>query len=135
MKEKIKAKLQSNQGFTMQDLIIAIMIITIFAGLIGSIYVTIVTIQSETKLDTAVTFYAIQILEYLDEIAYDNVVNGMESTLRSRFSIPNRMLLDLDVAPHENSQDSLKKITLTISYTFRGENHQLVMENVKVKEK
>ena len=55
MKKAINLNLKSNQGFTIQDLAVAIMILILFAGTIGGIYISILTVQAETKKVTFVT--------------------------------------------------------------------------------
>ena len=73
MKRTKNINLKSNQGFTMQDLAVAIIILILFAGTIGGIYVSILTVQAETKIDAIVTVYAMQILEDIDRIDYEDV--------------------------------------------------------------
>jgi len=45
-------KLKTSRGFTLQDLVIAIIILMLFAGTIGGIYVVIYKTQIETKIDS-----------------------------------------------------------------------------------
>lgn len=131
MKEKLKINLKSNQGFTIQDLIVAIVVITLFAGLIGGMYVSIFRLQSETTLDAALTVYAIQILEYIDEIPFNQVMIGMEGQCRTALSLPSSMQLQIDVT---QTQENLKNVKITLGYTFQGNHRELMMENSKVKE-
>lgn len=126
-------KLKSNKGFTMQDVIIAMVILALFAGTIGASLTLIYRIQSETKITAVATSYAIKIIENIDKIGYDEVKNGMEENYKSMYSIPSRMNLKIDVSPY-NTQGTIKKITLTIDYEFSGKTNQLLMEKLKVQE-
>lgn len=132
MKTLLK-KIKSDKGFTMQDLVIAIIILTLFAGTIGGTYLTIYKIQSETKLNTIASLYAIQILENIDKISYDDVINGMEEQYRNSYNIPSSMNLEVKVSKY-NEEDTLKKIELSISYEFSGDKETLLLERLKVKE-
>lgn len=137
MKRTKNINLKSNQGFTMQDLAVAIIILILFAGTIGGIYVSILTVQAETKIDAVVTVYAMQILEDIDRIDYEDVTNGMEESYRTKFKIPSSMTLNINVTnyePETNSEDIIKNIKVTIDYSFRGKTKQFVIENIKVKE-
>lgn len=137
MKRTKNINLKSNQGFTMQDLAVAIIILILFAGTIGGIYVSILTVQAETKIDAIVTVYAMQILEDIDRIDYEDVTNGMEESYRTKFKIPSSMTLNINVTKYEpetNSEDIIKNIKVTIDYSFRGKTKQFVIENIKVKE-
>ncbi|MBR1802486.1 MAG: hypothetical protein IJ777_00690 [Clostridia bacterium] len=138
MKEKLKLNLKSNRGFTLQDLAIAIIAIILFAGMIGNIYLSILNLKTESKLDAVAGVYAMQVLEYIDEISYDEVINGMEDTCRTKLNIPSNMTLQINIInyePEENSQDLIKNVEVTIKYPFKGKTKQLIMENIKVKEK
>ena len=89
-KDKLRKRIKSNQAFTMQDLVIAIMVLLLFVGTIGGTYLAIYQVQADTKLDSVATLYMIQMLEYIDKIGYDEVTNGMEETLRTQFAVPSR---------------------------------------------
>ena len=132
MKKQFK-KLKSNKGFTMQDIIIAMAILVLFAGTIGGIYVAVYKIQCETKLNAVATLYAIQILENIDKISYDEVTTGMESNYRSLYNVPDSMNLQLDVSQY-GTDDVIKIIKLTISYESSGDTEEIVLEKIKVRE-
>lgn len=130
---KILIKCKSNRGFTMQDVIVAMVILVLFAGVIGSSYVTIYKIQAETKLNATATLCAIQILENIDKIDYDQVNNGDLKNWRADYEVPNGMNLSLEVKPY-NEENIIKNVKLTISYEFAGKTETLVLEKIKVKE-
>jgi uncharacterized protein YneF (UPF0154 family) len=136
-REKIGKKIKSNKGFTMQDLAIAIVILLLFVGTIGGTYLAIYKVQSDTKLDSVATLYMIQMLEYINKIGYDEVTNGMEETLRAQFSIPNRFHIKLEISsylPKSDSRDLVKKVNLTMNYTFQKQERNLLITTLKVKE-
>ncbi len=131
--KKILIKFKSNKGFTMQDIIIAMLILVLFAGIIGGSYVAIYKIQAETKLYATATLCAVQIFENIDKIDYEQVNNGDLKNWRTDYEIPNGMNLSLDVKPY-NEQNTIKNVKLTISYEFAGNTQKLVLEKIKVKE-
>ena len=85
---KLKKLIKSNKGFTMQDLIIAMLIITIFVGLVSSLMYSVYYINIKTDLTSQMSTYAVQILEDIDKIAYEEVTPSLASTYKEKFSIP-----------------------------------------------
>ena len=131
--EKIVKNLKSNKGFTMQDVIIAIAILTLFAGTIAGSYLAIYKIQAETQITAVATLYGIQILENIDRIAYEDVKNGMEDTYKQAYGISDQMGLRIEVSQYD-SENTIKMVKLTLSYQVAGNKEDLVLEKLKVKE-
>lgn len=131
--KKIVKNLKSNKGFTMQDVIIAIAILTLFAGTIAGSYLAIYKIQAETQITAVATLYGIQILENIDRIAYEDVKNGMEDTYKQAYGISDQMGLRIEVSQYD-SENTIKMVKLTLSYEVAGNKEDLVLEKLKVKE-
>lgn len=141
MKTKNKKKiinLKQEKGFTMQDLIIAFGIILLVGGTIGSTYLAIYTIQSDTKVDALATLYAIQITEYIDKISYEEVVNEINiNSIKQRFNISDKFTVNINVANYEQDEENLdmiKKVKIELSYSFRKQNRKIVFNRLKIKE-
>ena len=135
--KEYKKNLKSNKGFTMQDLAIAIIILFLFAGTIGGIYLSIYQIQSDTKLDSIATLYTVQIMEYMDKISYKQVTNGMEDAVRQQFNIPDSFNILIDVSsylPSQDSEDLVKQVSVTLTYHFNDSDKTIKIERLKVKE-
>lgn len=131
--QKIVKKLKSNKGFTMQDVIVGIVILTIFAGTIAGSYLAIYKIQVQTQLTAVATLYGIQILENIDRIAYEDVKNGMEDSYKQAYGISDKMGLKIEVSQHDD-ENNLKRIKLTLTYQIAGNTEELVLEKLKIKE-
>lgn len=131
--KKITKKLKSNKGFTMQDVIIGMVILTVFAGTIAGSYLAIYKIQAETQMTAVASLYGIQILENIDRIAYEDVKNGMEDTYKQAYDISDKMDLKIEVSPYD-TEDTLKMVKLTFTYQIAGNTEELVLEKLKVKE-
>lgn len=132
-----KINFKSNAGFTMQDLVAAIIILLIFTGVIGtSMYKSLKT-NLQTKMAGTANNYAIEILEDIDKIPYEDVVNGMESKYKGKFDIPSNYKLNIDVSNYNegtSKEDLIKEVKLTITYELAGSQEKLVIERLKVKE-
>lgn len=131
--KKITKKLKSNKGFTMQDVIIGMVILTVFAGTIAGSYLAIYKIQAETQMTAVASLYGIQILENIDRKAYEDVKNGMENTYRQDYDISDKVGLKIEVSPYD-TEDTLKMVKLTLTYEIAGNTEELVLEKLKVKE-
>ena len=131
--EKITKKLKSNKGFTMQDVIIGMVILIVFAGTIAGSYLAIYKIQAQTQMTAVASLYGIQILENIDRIAYEDVINGMEDTYKQAYGISDQMGLKIEVSQYDD-ENTLKMIKLTLTYEIAGNTEELVLEKLKVKE-
>lgn len=133
--KRITQKLKSNRGFTMQDVIIGMVILTVFAGTIAGSYLAIYKIQAETQMTAVATLYGIQILENIDRIAYEDVKNEkeMEDKYRQDYGISDKVGLKLEVSQYDE-EDTLKMVKLTLTYEIAGNTEELVLEKLKVKE-
>lgn len=140
MKKKIKFSnfIKSNNGFTIQDLIIATFIITIFIGIIGTLMYSVYNINIRTNLTSQMATYAVQMLEDIDKIPYEEVNSDLENTYKSQFSIPSGFEINIDVSNYadekENIQDVIKIVNLTISYDLKGDRQEFNVKKLKIKE-
>lgn len=138
---KLANNLKSNKGFTLQDLVIAIIILMIFVGTVGGLFISIYRVNVDTKVDSLATIYAIKILEYIDKINYDEVTEsnkeGLISKMQTELDIPNSLKVSLNITnynPSWGSEDYVKQVKLTINYNFNKKDKHLSINRLKVKE-
>ncbi len=139
MKKKIlnMFNTKSNSGFTMYDLIVAIAIITLFTGTIGTLVYNGTKADYKIKLTGLATNYAIQILEEIDKIPYEEVQNDMEYYYINKFNIPQGFDITIEVTNYNEGndmQDLIKKVKLTITHEFLEESESFVVSHLKVRE-
>lgn len=134
----IKINLKSNKGFTMQDLLIACFIITLFVGIISTMMFSAYKTNMTANLMSQMTMYAVQILEDIDKISYEDVQSKTEQEYRTQFQIPAGFGIDIQISNYgegvENIQDLIKIVKLTISYSFQGNTEELTINRLKIKE-
>ncbi len=129
--------LRSNKGFTMYDLIIAIAIFTLFAGIIGYSLVTTFKMQSDTQVDEVATLYAIQIAEYIDKISFDAVNDDLASSLASELNIPAKYTATLQVSDYKPEGETIsyvKEVKINVTYTYANEQRNIYFDRLKMKE-
>lgn len=135
--KKYKQAIKSNSGFTMTDLVIALIIFLIFSGLVATAFYASYVTNSKIKITASATNYSIQILEDIDKITYGEVQNGMESMYRQKFSIPEGYNLKIEVTNYNDGNDKedlIKNVKLTIEYKITGDTEKIIINKIKVKE-
>ncbi len=128
---------KSESGFTMTDLVAALIIFSVFTGIIGTLMYNSFKTNLQTSMADMVANYAIQILEDIDKITYEEVKNGMESKYKNKFQIPSGFNLNIEVSNYNEGttkEDLIKKVKLTVTYHFAGSSNDLVINKLKVKE-
>lgn len=129
--------LKSNKGFTMYDLIIAIAIFTLFAGIIGYLLVTTFKMQSDTQVDEVATLYAIQIAEYIDKISFDDVNDELASSLADKLNIPAKYTVTLQVSDYKPEGETIsyvKEVKINVKYSYANEQKNIYFDRLKMKE-
>lgn len=129
--------LKSEKGFTMTDLVVALIIFSMFTGVLASFLFSTYKTQLQAKLAGEASFYAIEILEDIDKTGYDNVINNNESYYKSKFSIPDQYNLKVEVTNYNEGTDKLdliKNVKLTLDYGINNEKESIVISAVKAKE-
>lgn len=138
MKNKIKNKLISNKGFTIQDLLIACFIIILFVGIIYSLMITVYKTNVKATLTSEMTIYAVKILENIDKISYEEVQTKTSEEYINEFSIPDLYNVEIEISNYvenaNNLNDVIKIVNLKLSYTFQGETEEFSVTRLKIKE-
>ena len=132
-----KLNFKSNSGFTMTDLVAALIIFSVFTGIIGALMYSSLKINLQTKMAGIAGYYAIQILEDIDKIGYDSVTNDMEEYYKTKLILPPGFDLSIDVLKYNEGtekEDLIKIVNLTITYRVAGNSEKFMIERLKVKE-
>ena len=134
----LKLNIKSEKGFTMEDLTIALLIITLFVGVVSTMMYKVYKIKLKTDLTSQMVMYAVQILEDIDKIAYEEVKPELANIYNSKFSIPQGYEIEIQVSNYgegrANIKDLIKIVRLNISYTFSGEKEEFEVTRLKIKE-
>ena len=131
-------KLKSNKAFTLQDAVIAIILILLFAGTIGATMVTIYKIQIGTKIDSIATLFVVQIMERIDKLGYteiqEDTINSVIAQMREDFSIPESFSLKIEIEPDEITNNLVRTIHVQLGYNSQGQDRNISVKTLKVKE-
>lgn len=137
-----KISLKSNKGISMVDVIIAISILVMFAGVIGTLFCQIITESNSVRLNSVAVYYCVKVAEYVDEISYDDVDNNLLDNIENdkNFVIPNGVNIEVDVENYagENSdkQDIMKVVNIRVEINPNGleESENFEFKKLKIKE-
>ena len=136
--KKIKVNFKSEKAFTMQDLIIAILIIGIFVALIGNLMYNSYMNKVVANLTAQMSMYSVEILEDIDKISYEEVQTKTPEQYRAKFAIPDGFDIKIEIRDYiegqQEEQDLMKIVKLTLSYTIQGKKQDFVVERLKIKE-
>lgn len=132
-----KLNIRSPKGFTMQDLIGAVIIFVMFMGVLAGIMNVVYKLNLKIRMTAYATNYAIVILEDIDKISYANVQNSLASSYKEKFKIPDGFNVDLQIEEITNENlitGVIKKVKLRISYNLQNETEDIYIERYKMKE-
>ena len=134
----VKLNIKSEKAFTMQDLVIALVIIMLFVGIIGSTMYLAFKNNAKTNLTSQMTFYAVQIIEDIDKISYEEAITKTGNDYKSQFQIPDGYMGEVSFSNYgegiENVQDVIKIVDVKLSYTIAGDTVDYSIEKLKIKE-
>lgn len=128
---------KSNKGFTMQDLVIAIAVFMLFAGIVGTLLVNTFKVQADSQVDEVAVLYAVQVAEYIDKISFDEVESGIGDTISKKFNIPAKMTLTVNVEdykPTGETGDYVKEVDINLEYNFNNDSRNIRIQRLKIKE-
>lgn len=133
-----KVKLKSNKGVTITDVVVAVIILSVFTGVVGNLYYLIAKNNNLIKYNTVAVYNAIKIAEDIDKISYDEVTEDLNTNIKDRYNIPEGFSAQVKVVKYSDEdstkQDIIKRVNITIKYKFLKEDKTYNLEKLKIKE-
>lgn len=136
-----KNRYKREEGVTIIDLVIAIIIMSVFVGVITTLMTGIYKQSLEVQISSNAMSYATIILEKIDEKSFEEVQNPnfVENLKASgEVTIPEEYTIKLNVENPDNVSeevsDVIKKATVTVNYKIRNEEKSISISKLKVKE-
>lgn len=131
-------KIKSNSAISMVDIVVAIIVLSLFVGVIGSLYYQIAYNSSLIKNNAIATYYAIKIAEDIDIMTYEEVDNTINENIKVKYEIPDNFNAIVEIKNYNEEdasrEDMLKIVTINIEYTCLKQNQIYKLEKIKVKE-
>lgn len=150
-----KVKFKKNNGFAASDALIAIVIITIFTGLISTISYNIYLSNASLKRMSKANNYIIDVFEHVDKMYYEDVneenltayvnekykneevqaVNSEETEVQTPFKFVIKVQKYSEMSGNEGKLDLVKEITATIKYKLGNREQIITMKKSKNRER
>ena len=132
-------KIKNNQsGYSLVDVTVAILVITIFTGIIASLFVQISYNSSMIQLQSVAYNYAIRALELTDRLPYKQVDNTLNETIAETLQVGDNFEIAVEVTNYKgeysSKKDLIKTVNVTVSYSFQNENFTINLAKLKIRE-
>ncbi len=132
-----RIKFKSQKGFAGSDALIAILIITLFTGIIATISYNIYLANSSVKRTSQATGYIIDMFEYIDKTYYDDVtLENLTNYFNNKYYYEegsDTVKDDADVKVQEDDEDveTPYKVKLSVEQYNETENNEDKLDLVK----
>lgn len=131
-------KLKSNKAVIMSDVIIAIIILSLFVGVIGSLIYQVTKNNEKIRMNAIATDYVIKIAEDIDKMKYEDVTNDLNNNLTQIYDINDKYQITLEVQNYNeidtSKKDIIKIVKIQIQYTALGDTQEFTIKKLKIKE-
>lgn len=158
----MKEFLKKEKGVIASDGLIAIMILTLFAGIVATILYNIHISNASLKRMSTANLYIVDMMEYIDRIDYTDLdLENDTNSIKQKYSYlslsetpgtpededlerlwkmegdPEKgysitIILD-KYKPDDEAQDLIRKITVTVSYKVGNRKQEITMTRLKTK--
>lgn len=133
-----KQGIKANNGVTLMDVVIAMIVLCLFVGIIGNLYYQIVLQNSKIRMNGLAVYYTVKVAEDIDKLPYEQVMNNLNNIVREKYEIPDVLTVTLDVedynASDSNKKDIIKIVTIRAEYSCFGEYEYYEVQKLKIKE-
>ena len=131
--------MKNNRGVTLTDVILGIIILSLFVGVIGSLFYQIIFNTNLIRYNAVATFYAVRIAEEIDKMPYENVTKGnIQNYINSNFELPEGFNIAINVSKYnendETKLDILKIADIEVTYSLMDNEFEYQIEKLKVRE-
>lgn len=130
--------LKANRGVTMTDVVAAVIILSLFVGIVGNLFYQIAKNSNMVRYNTIAVYYAIKIAEDIDKMSYEEVTESLNSKLSEKYQLPDGFTGNIEIENYNKNdtskKDIIKKVKITINYTFLKEQRNYKIEKLKIKE-
>lgn len=127
-------KIFNEKGITGIDLTIGIVVLSIFTGVIVSLMLNAYSTSIEVKKSANAMAYATIILEKVDEKSFEDVNDGFVAYLENLGEVDINEDYTITFNTEVLEEDLFKKATITVSYDVNGEQKEITINKLKIKE-
>ena len=137
--------LKKENGMTIIDIVVGMLIIIIFIGILTTSFYRIYKHNASQRIDAVVVDCSIKICEYIDEISYENVNESLNNTIRQTledkyedYLVPENYNIIIDVQNYNlidsSKDDVIKIVNVKIQYESIDEQKEYTIKKLKIQE-
>lgn len=124
----------NNKGVTGIDLTVAIIILTLYTGIIVTLMSNTYRTSTEIQMGANAMSYATMVLEKVDEKAYEEIDNNFVTKLKSSGEVQMNDNYTVEISTNELEENMFKKVQVSVKYNLNGEEKSIVINKLKIKE-
>lgn len=136
----MKKMLKSENGITGIDIVVSVLIITIFVAILATIFFNINTDSKSIERKTEATYHAISLIEEIKNKSFEELNNFIDKEGSSildengKATPYTKKISVIDYAEMEGNEDKvpniLKKVTVEVSYLDKGETDKIELSTL-----
>lgn len=130
--------IKQNKGISMVDLIIAMVLLSLFVGVIGNLYYQIVLQNNMLRMNAVAVYYAVKVAEGIDKMPYEEVTNELNDTLKQEYEIPDIITIHIEVENYNETdpskEDIIRTVKIQTKYICFEKEQTYTIEKLKIKE-
>lgn len=130
----MKKIISNNKGVTGIDLTVAIIILTLYTGIIVTLMSNTYRTSIEIQMGANAMSYATMVLEKVDEKAYEEIDNNFVTKLKSSGEVQMNDNYTVEISTNELEENMFKKVQVSVKYNLNGEEKSIVINKLKIKE-
>lgn len=133
-----KINWKANKGVTMNDIVIAMIILSLFVGVISSLFYQIAYHNTSIQMNAMAVHYAVRIAESIDKMKYEEVDETLNNTLNETYELPDSFNATIKVDNYSQNDtsklDIIKIVRIEVDYEFMNETRSYGLKKLKIKE-
>lgn len=130
--------LKKDNGVFLQDIVIAITILCMFVGLIGTLFYKIILNSNMIKVNAIAAHYAVEVAEEVDRLSYDQINENFNIYINTKYDLPEILTLTVEVEKYnkddETKDDIIKIVNIKVDYTVLNNTSSYEIKKLKIKE-
>lgn len=130
----MKKIISNNKGVTGIDLTVAIIILTLYTGIIVTLMSNTYRTSTEIQMGANAMSYVTMVLEKVDEKAYEEIDNNFVTKLKSSGEVQMNDNYTVEISTNELEENMFKKVQVSVKYNLNGEEKSIVINKLKIKE-
>lgn len=131
-------KTKSDKGISIIDIIIAMMILCIFVGVVGSLFYQIGLNSNLIKMNAVAVHYAVKLAEDIDVMPYEKIDNSLNASLNTDYEVPEGFNMSIEVEKYNKDDpekaDIIKIVTININYSCYDQDRSYKIQKLKIRE-